>query len=121
MVNFDTCVCLARIYGFFQYSTNGVPTNALLQEGHTVNKIHTRKMKDKTMYAVTNAATSESDYDTLDRQFVSKFILGNYKRHHYITDVANIVGSLMAIPTIDSDKESFFAVCPYCRWGQYFS
>ncbi len=120
MVNFDVCVCTARIHGFFQYATNGVPTNALLQESHTINKIHTRNMKDKRMYAVIYAATSELDYDTLERQFVSKFILGNVKRHHYTIDIANIVGPLMAIPNIDSDKESLFAVCPYRWWGQYF-
>ncbi len=39
MVDFDDDMCLARIHGFLQYKTSGLPTNVLLGDGKSVEEI----------------------------------------------------------------------------------
>ncbi len=73
MVDFDDDMCPARIHGFFQYKSSGVPTNKLVGAGNSVKDIRESKEHDYSMYAVIHAAKKHLNYSKLEEHFVSSF------------------------------------------------
>ena len=131
MIQFDEdnmsradCVSPARVLGFFQYDTAGVPTPKLInEEGHTPEEINDHWMHDKSMYAVVHTATSYVPWSKIEADFVVPFKLGPINNHIYIVNVDNIIDPLFAFKDYGgagADSERYFCVLPNRKWGRYF-
>ncbi len=95
MVDFDDDMCLARIHGFLQYKTSGLPTNVLLGDGKSVEEIAASSENDYFMYIVIHVATKHLNYSKIEENFITLFQLGNNENYYYLVIVDSIVGQLM--------------------------
>ncbi len=72
--------CPAKILGFFNYKSKGVPMPDLVEAGHSVMEIKANKMHDDTLYAVVHTSTQYVSSDNLMQNFIAPFTLGDPKQ-----------------------------------------
>ena len=88
-------VCPAKIYGFFRYTSPGVPTPHLIEdEGISAEDIQDSFLSDSNVYAVVHAAAAYLPWSTVEHEFVSPFKLGDAQTCLYIVKAETILDPL---------------------------
>jgi len=121
----EDCVSPAKVYGFFRYTTPGIPTPHLIdEEGLSPETIRDKFASDDNVYAVIHAASDYLPWSQLDEEFVSAFKFGNANECLYIVKAKAIVGPLFPFANYGgkgANKDKWYCVLPRRRWAQYFS
>ena len=111
----------AKIIGFFQYDTAGIPTPDLVDSGMTFDEIRQGKTRDYAIYAVVRSAKKYLSYEEIEKKFAVEFELGVGEEYMYILNVDSILGPLFAVSNFGGKNNEFITASPYRSWGKYFS
>ena len=111
-----TCPC--KIIGFIKYRTPGCPTPNLINDMKlSPGEIEDDSLRDKTTYVVVHAAKEYVPLHKMEKEFTTKFELGDIRKCLYVVDIKTILLPLFVL------EDGIDNICslPYGKWDSYFN